>query len=153
PHDYGLAIVLLGVANHLVPADQAAALREAILSYLEASRLDMIDKTQAAAEFARAKTLAAALPEPSRTYMNYVNARDVARLGPVLLPAVAAAGGDPSLSPSRSPAPAATVYLLHGLDDNVVPAIESTLLGEDLRSVGCPVHVLLALFVTHAGAK
>ena len=42
--------------------------------------------------------------------MDYVNARDVAHLGPILLPHVAALGGDPALSPARSPAPRAPVY-------------------------------------------
>ena len=65
PHDYGLAIVLLSVADRVVPADQVEPLRTAILSFLEASRLDMVDKAKAAVEFARAKTLAAA-PRRSR---------------------------------------------------------------------------------------
>jgi len=150
PHDYGLAIVLLGAANRVVPPEQVQPLRDAILSYLEASRLDMVDKSAAKIEFERAKTLATSLQEPSRTYMNYVNARDVARLGPVLLPHMAELGGDPALSPSRSPAPTAPVFLLHGTDDNVVPAIESTLLAKDLRARGVPVHVLLTPLITHA---
>jgi dienelactone hydrolase len=150
PHDYGLAIVLLGAADRVVPPEQVDPLRAAILSYLEASRLDMVDKAKANVEFQRAKTLASALAEPSRTYMNYVNARDVVRLGPVLLPHMAALGGDPALSPARSPAPSAPVFLLHGTDDNVVPAIESTLLARDLRARGVRVHVLLTPLITHA---
>jgi dienelactone hydrolase len=150
PHDYGLAIVLLGAADHVVPAPQAAPLRAAILSYLEASRLDMVDKRMAAAEFAHAKSLALKLDEPARTYMDYVNNRDVVRLGPVLLPFMNDLGGDPALSPSRSPLPAAPVYLLHGTDDNVVPAIESTLLGRDLEKDKRTVHVLLTPLITHA---
>jgi dienelactone hydrolase len=150
PHDYGLAIVLHGAADRVVPAEQVPALRAAILSFLEASRLDMVDKTKSLAEFERAKTLATTLQEPSRTYMGYVNARDVASLGPVLLPHVAELGGDPSLSPALSPLPAVPVYLLHGTGDNVVPAIESTLLGEHLRARGVPVHVLLTPLITHA---
>jgi dienelactone hydrolase len=150
PHDYGVAIVLLGAADRVVPADQVPALRAAILSYLEASRLDMVDKAKARIEFDRAMALAAALAEPSRTYMGYVNARDVAHLGPVLLPHVSALGGDPALSPARSPAPTAPVFLLHGTDDNVVPAIESTLLARDLRDRGAEVHVLLTPLITHA---
>jgi len=149
-HDYGLAIVLLGAADRVVPPPQVQPLRDAILSYLEASRLDMADKAKAAVEFAHAKALEATLDEPSRTYMAYVNARDVARLGPVLLPHVSELGGDPSLSPARSPAPAAPVYLLHGTEDNVVPAIESTLLARDLRARGVRVHVLLTPLITHA---
>jgi dienelactone hydrolase len=150
PHDYGLAIVLLGAADRVVPAAQVAPLRAAILSYLEASRLDMVDKPKAALEFARATRLAVDLAEPARTYMNYVNARDVARLGPVLLPHVVDLGGDPALSPARSPFPHGPVYLLHGTEDNVVPAIESTLLGRELSARGVPVHVLLTPLITHA---
>jgi dienelactone hydrolase len=150
PHDYGLAIVLLAAADRLVPPAEAEPLRDAILAYLEASRLDMIDKPKAALEFARAKTLQAALTEPARTYMGYVNTRDVARLGPILLPHVAALGGDPALSPDRSAPPSAPVYLLHGTEDNVVPAIESTLLARDLEGRGARVHVLLTPLITHA---
>jgi acetyl esterase/lipase len=117
PHVYGLAIVLLGVADHVVPGEQVQPLRQAILSFLEASRLDMVDKGKARIEFDRAKTLETSLAEPSRTYMDYVNKRDVAHLGPVLLPYVAALGGDPALSPARSPAPLAPVFLLHGTDE------------------------------------
>jgi len=150
PHDYGLAIVLLGVAARVVPADQVQPLKTAILEYLDASRLDMVDKAKAAIEFSRAKDLAAHLEEPSRTYMNYVNARDVAKLGPVLLPHLADVGGDPALSPARAPSPRVPVYLLHGTDDNVVPAIESTLLARHLRAEGVAVHLLLTPLVTHA---
>ena len=150
PHDYGLAIVLLGAADRVVPPAQVGPLRGAILSYLEASRLDMIDKVKAAAEFSHAKALEATLAEPARTYMGYVNARDVGRLGPILLPHVSELAGDPALSPSRSPAPSAPVFLLHGTDDNVVPAIESTLLARDLQRRGVEVHLLLTPLITHA---
>lgn len=150
PHDYGLAIVLLGAADRVVPADQVQPLRAAILSYLEASRLDMVDKAKAAVEFQHAKALETDLREPSRTYMDYVNTRDVAHLGPILLPHVLPLGGDPALSPERSPAPHCPVYLLHGTDDNVVPAIESTLLARDLRARGVQVHLLLTPLITHA---
>ncbi len=150
PHDYGLAIVLLGAADRVVPPPEAEPLRNAILAYLEASRLDMIDKPKAALEFARAKALEAELTEPARTYMGYVNRRDVARLGPILLPHVAALGGDPALSADRSAPPSAPVYLLHGTEDNVVPAIESTLLARDLEARGVRVHVLLTPLITHA---
>jgi fermentation-respiration switch protein FrsA (DUF1100 family) len=110
----------------------------------------MVDKPKAAVEFARATALADGLAEPARTYMTYVNARDVARLGPVLLPHVLALAGDPALSPSRSPFPQAPVYLLHGTDDNVVPAVESTLLARELSARGVSVHVLLTPLITHA---
>jgi len=150
PHDYGIAIILLGVAHRVVPEDQAPLLRESILAFLHASHVDMWDKAQAAREFARAKQMAESLPEPARTLMNHVNDRDVARLGPVLLPHVTALGGDPALSPARSPAPPFPVYLLHGTDDNVIPAKESALLAETLRGRGTDVTQLATPLITHA---
>ena len=55
-------IILLGVADRVVPAEQVPMLRQALNSFLEASRLDLFDKAQSAAEFERAKTLAVSLP-------------------------------------------------------------------------------------------
>jgi dienelactone hydrolase len=150
PHDYGVAIILLGVAERVVPADQVQLLRNAILTFLEASRLDMVDKSRSQAEFTRARELATALPEPSRTLMGHVNDRDVSRLGPILLPHVSAMGGNPALSPSRSEPPAAAVYLLHGADDNVIPAVESVLLARELRERNVRVHHLITPLITHA---
>ena len=150
PHDYGVVIILLGVADRMVPAEQVEPLRQAILAFLNASHLDMVDKPRAALEFQRAKTLAETLPEPAHTFMAWVNARDVAHLGPALLPHVAAMGGDASLSPARNPAPTAPVYLLHGSDDNVIPAVESELLAADLRARGGHVTQLSTPLITHA---
>jgi acetyl esterase/lipase len=150
PHDYGLAIVLLGAAPHVVPPAQVEPLRAAILSFLEASRLDMIDKAAAAKEFTHAKALEAALADPSRTYMDYVNTRNVEKLGPVLVPYLPQLGGDPALSPDRAAPPACPVFLLHGTDDNVVPAIESSMLAATLRGEGRSVRVLLSPLITHA---
>lgn len=53
--------------------------------------------------------------------------RDVASLGPLLDPYVAAYAEAAALSPSRSPAPTAPVFLLHGRGDTVVPAPESVI--------------------------
>ncbi|HEX5475939.1 MAG TPA: hypothetical protein VFX12_14870 [Vicinamibacterales bacterium] len=150
PHDYGVAIILLGAAARVVPPAQVAPLRQAILTFLDGSRLDMFDKPAAQRQFAHARTLGAALPEPARTLMTYVNTRDTAHLGPVLLPHVSALGGDPALSPDRSPAPDCPVYLLHGSEDNVIPAIESDLLARDLRAHGVTVHQLVTPLITHA---
>jgi predicted esterase len=82
--------------------------------------------------------------------MRYVNTRDVQHLGPVLLPHVTKLGDDRTVSPSREAAPAAPVYLLHGLDDNVIPAIESSLLADTLRARGVKVHQLATPLITHA---
>lgn len=150
PHDYGVAIILLGVADQMVPAPQAQPLRDAILAFLNASHVDVWDKTEAAVEFARAGAMAEALPEPARTLMNYVNARDVKRLGPLLLPHVMELGSAEALSPSKSPAPPFPVYLLHGADDNVVPAAESELLAESLRARGAEVYRVATPLITHA---
>jgi dienelactone hydrolase len=150
PHDYGVAIILLGVAERVVPTEQVEPLRHAILTFLEASRLDMVDKARSEAEFGRARHLAAALPEPARVLMGYVNDRDVGRLGPILLPHVTELADDPALSPSRSPTPAGAVYLLHGADDNVIPAVESVLLARELRERGVFVEQLATALITHA---
>jgi dienelactone hydrolase len=150
PHDYGVAIILLGVADRVVPAEQDAPLREAILAFLHASHVDMFDKPQAEREFQAARGMAAALPEPARTLMGLVNDRDVGRLGPIVLPHVGVMGRNPALSPARSPAPRAPVYLLHGVDDNVIPAVESLLLAGHLRAAGTTVHQLATPLITHA---
>ena len=42
------------------------------------------------------------------------------------------------------------MFLLHGADDSVVPAVESTLLGEWYRSRHTPVRVLVTPLITHA---
>ena len=150
PHDYGVVIILLGVAPLVVPPSQVAPLRNAILTFLEASHLDMVDKPAASRVFERARAEAAALAEPARTYMLWVNARDVAKLGQALLPHVSALGGDPSLSPARSAPPRAPVYLLHGADDNVIPAVESSLLERDLERRGGTAFQLATPLITHA---
>jgi dienelactone hydrolase len=149
PHDYGVVIILLGLIDRTVPAGQVAGLREALLTFLEASRLDLIDKAQSAAAFERARAIEQSLPEPSRTLMGYVNRRDVTALGSLLLPLVPEAEA-PGLSPERSAPPQVPVYLLHGADDNVIPAAESVLLGQALARQGNPVHVLATPLITHA---
>ena len=150
PHDYGVVIILLGVAARLVPAEQVEPLRTAVREFLHASHLDMYDKPRAAAAFEHARALGNQLAEPARTLMGYVNTRDVAHLGPVLLPHVSVMGGDPALSPERSAPPKAPVYLLHGLDDNVIPAVESSLLAANLARRGGATEVLLTPLITHA---
>ncbi len=150
PHDYGVAIILLGVADRLVPPEQVEPLRTSILAFLEASRLHLVDKAESDRQFERVRAESAALPEPSRTLMALVSDRNVAQLGPQLLPHVAAMGQDPSLSPARSPAPTAAVYLLHGSDDNVIPAVESALLADTLRQRGVRVRQLTTALITHA---
>jgi hypothetical protein len=151
PHDYGVAIILLGVADRVVPADQAQPLRESILAFLHASHVDMVDKKRGQEEFAHAREMASKLGEPARTLMDYVNDRNVGKLGPILLPHVSALGDDRALSPARLEGPPPfPAYLLHGTDDNVIPAVESQLLADALRQRGADVRQLATPLITHA---
>ena len=151
PHDYGVAIILLGIADRVVPAAQVAALRGAVRRFLWASHLDRVDKPRADEEFAALRDLARRLPQPSSALLTYVNNRDVVHLGARLLPFIAAYGGAPALSPSKSAKPSAPIFLLHGVDDNVIPAVESEYLADDLRG-HAPVRLLLSKLISHAEA-
>ena len=150
-HDYGVAIVLLTVAERLVPADQIAPLRDAVRRFLWASYLDGVDKPQAEREFAALRAVARQLPEPAATLLDEVNNRDVEHLGHRLLPFIGYYVDEPALSPARSPHPAAPVFLLHGKDDNVIPAAESQRMAARLRGQ-VPVRLLLTDLISHAAA-
>ncbi len=149
PHDYGVAIVALDLVDHLVPADQSQALRTGILTFLHASHLALFDQKGAEREFASARRQEQEMAEPGRTFLHLVNERDVKTLGPALLPHIANMGDDPALSPDGSPAPDAPVFLLHGAEDNVVPAIETLRLARHLEP-HTTVHVLLTPLISHA---
>jgi dienelactone hydrolase len=151
PHDYGVAVILLGVADRIVPPEQVEPLRTGVRRFLWASHLDRVDKPQADREFEALRALARQLPEPSATLLGYVNDRDVVHLGARLLPFIGFYGTDASLSPSKSPMPDAPVFLLHGLDDNVIPAEESEYLADDLRG-HAPTRLLLSGLISHAEA-
>lgn len=152
PHDYGLAVTLLNLADRVVPADQVEALSKGIDGFLLASSLAVTDPPKAIPVFAEMKKYQETLPEPSRTYMQYVNDRAVDKLGPILSP-VADALADhpamPSLSPERAAPPTAPVFLLHGVDDNVIPSVETVLLAEHLKGK-VRVEGLLSGLITHA---
>lgn len=153
PHDYGVAVILYGLAESgVVPPDQVATLREGIRTFLLASQLTLVSMDEANATFAKARAMAREMPEPARTFMNYVNDRAVKKLGPALVPYLDQLGAsDPALSPQRAPnAPTAPIFLLHGDDDTVIPAAESALLNDYLKSKGTPVHLLLSNLITHA---
>ena len=152
PSDYGGAVILLGLAERVVPAAQVAPLQAAVRGYLRASAPDNgVDKPHATVEFDAMRALAKRLPEPSATLLRYVVDRDVVHLGRRLLPYLRYYGSAPALSASKSPKPSAPVYLLHGIDDNVVPSIESEYLAADLRG-HAPVRLLLSGLISHAEA-
>jgi pimeloyl-ACP methyl ester carboxylesterase len=149
PHDYGVAIVALDLADAIVPPAQVEPLRTGILTFLHASHLALFDKAEAEREFASARAQEQAMAEPGRTFLHLVNERDVKTLGPALLPHIANMGDDVALSPDRSPAPDVPVFLLHGIEDNVVPALETLRLARYLEP-HTTVHVLLTPLISHA---
>ena len=153
PHDYGVAVILLGLADRIVPADQVDPLRRGLETFLTASQLTLVDMNQATATFRESQAIAATLPEPSGTLMRHVNERNTRALGAELLPVLERIGAEeypPPMSPEQSPAPAAPVYLLHGTDDTVIPSVESTLLARHLAARDLEVHALLSGLITHA---
>jgi hypothetical protein len=151
PHDYGVAVVLYGMAPRVVPPEQVEPLREGIRTFLWGSQLTLVDRKQADATFAKAREMVTMLPEPAATYLKYVNDRNVKALGPVLVPYIADVAAHEAISPQRAASvPAAPVYLLHGAEDTVIPAVESRLLGDYLRSKDADVRVLLSHLITHA---
>jgi dienelactone hydrolase len=149
PHDYGVVVILLNVAGRLVPPEQIEPLRAAIRTFLRASHLTLTDARRAEETFEQARRLQRQLPEPAATLMGHVNTRNVTALGSVLLPHVQAFAADPSVSPERAPPPGSPVYLLHGADDTVIPAIEASLLAQALRP-HTQVHLLPTPLITHA---
>jgi hypothetical protein len=152
PHDYGVAVILLSLADRMVPAGQVARLRDGVRQYLWASALDGgVDRARAPAEFAAVQKLQKTLPEPSATLLRYVIERDVVHLGVRLLPLIGSSAAADSLSVSKSPKPTAPVFLLHGLEDNVVPAVESEYMAINLRG-HAPVRLLLSGLISHAEA-
>src|SRR4029450_10478767 len=152
PHDYGLAVTLLNLADRGVPADQVAGLSKGMDGFLVASSLAVTDPPKGIPIFEGMKQYQATLPQPSRTYMQYVNDRAVDKLGPILSP-VADALKDhpamPSLSPHRALPPIAPIFLLHGVDDSVIPSVETVLLAEHLKGKA-RVEGLLSGLITHA---
>jgi dienelactone hydrolase len=153
PHDYGVAVVLYGLADRgVVPPEQVQPLRTGIARFLLASQQSMVDRAASDRTFRDARNYEQTLVEPSRTYMKYVNDRAIAKLGPVLAPYLNQLNAaEPALSPDRTPdVPTAPVYLMHGDDDNVIPAAESALLHDYLQKRGANVHLLLTRVITHA---
>jgi pimeloyl-ACP methyl ester carboxylesterase len=149
PHDYGVAILALDLGHLLVPEAQAEPLHQGILTFLHASHVALFDQAKAAEEFSKARAMEEALEEPARTVLGLVNRRESAELGRRLLPHTLALGDVPALSPDESPAPDAPVFLLHGSEDNVVPASESLWLAEHQRP-HTGVRVLLTALISHA---
>lgn len=145
PHDYGASVMAYGAVDRLVPPDQAGPLRDALRTFLDAGNAQGTNPDEAARLLVDAERLAADLPEPARGVMRDTLARDAIALGRRLLPYIEEFGGAPALSPERSPVTGAPVFLLHGEDDDVVPATEATALALDLARRG---HRAVTLEIT-----
>jgi hypothetical protein len=151
PHDYGVVLALLAGIPRLVPSDQVAGLDRAVVTFLDASSYASLDQARSASLFGEARRRADTLPEPSRTLMHWVNARETGRIGERVLPFVEELGGHSALSPERSPATDAPVFALHGLLDNVIPSTETPQLVAYLSRAGnAQVRSLLTPLVSHA---
>lgn len=151
PAEYGLGVLLVGVAPRAVPAAQVQPLREAVVRVLETMPRERTGESGSGADVQTARDAAKQLPEPSSTLLRYLSERDVVHLGVRLLPHVAAYGGDAALSPSRSPKPTAPVFLLHRGDDDIVPEVEAEYLAEELRGRS-PVRMLISDVVPGAAS-
>ena len=149
PHDYGVVVELLNFAHRLVPPEQVDVLKGAVRIFMKASHVDMFDKAEASLIFDRAIAAEAGLPSPARELMHMVNTRDVRGRG-LLAPIVTNMELPPEVSPERSPAPGAPVYLLHGADDVVIPSQESERLAASFRERGASVQLLVTPLITHA---
>ena len=83
---------------------QVAPLREGIGTFLLASQLTLVNMDQANAMFQTARDLVKLLPEPSATYLTYVNDRNVKALGPILLPHIGLETDPARVAGARTPA-------------------------------------------------
>jgi pimeloyl-ACP methyl ester carboxylesterase len=115
-------------------------LRDALLAYLEDRRKD--------AERI-AKTLG---PEATRLVRLCLDGK-AKELGPILAPLVEGFEPAPSHPPERQPAPECPVFLLHGAEDNVIPASETTALAASLEGRGAEVHALVTDLIQHVELK
>jgi fermentation-respiration switch protein FrsA (DUF1100 family) len=150
-HDYGIVVILIAAIPKLVPAEQVSLTRGAVLRFLDASSAESTDLSHSAALFADARRMANDAPEPARTLLTRINDRRASTLGPQLLPYIEELGGAAALSPARSPATRAPVFLIQGAADNVIPSTETPQLADDLRRQGNrQVRWLLTPLLSHA---
>jgi hypothetical protein len=149
-HDYGLTVALHNVVGALVPPDQVEPLRAGLRTFLLASTIYMTDQQAGQRMYEESVAMEADLPEPSRRLLHCATTRDVAALGPIVIGTLPDFASDPALSPERSPAPSAPVFLLHGADDNVIPATETESLSRWLARQRTPVRALVTPLISHA---
>jgi pimeloyl-ACP methyl ester carboxylesterase len=120
--------------------------------FLNASTDDTPDfqRGRAILDDVRAKITTA--PPASARVMRWMIDRDIASAGRAIEPFIDALTADPALSPERSPAARAPVFLLQGRDDNVIPPSETPRLAGYLEGHGTPrVRWLLTPILSHVG--
>jgi dienelactone hydrolase len=139
PHVYGQAVEVRMFAKELVPEADVDGLRAALLAYLEDRRGD-------------AESLAEGLGLEAQKLVRLSLEGNADELGPILAPLVERFEPDASLSPERQPAPPCPVYLLHGADDNVIPASETTALAANL-SGRADAYALVTDLIQHVELK
>ena len=148
PNENGAAIVLVNMAERVVPAGQIEPLRDAVRQFLLAS----LDRNEASGDEAMAKVraLAKTMREPSATLFKYVVDHDIVHLGARLVPSIASFANATALSPARSPKPSSPVFLLHGTGDNVIPAVETLHTASTLRGAAST-RMLLSAAISETG--
>lgn len=149
-HDYGLTVALHNVVPGLVPPEQVEPLRAGLRRFLLASTVYMTDQEAGRRIFEESVAMEQGLPEPSRRLLRFATTRDVEALGPLVIGTLPGFASDPALSPERSPAPAAPVFLLHGEDDTVIPSAETVSLSRWLAVRHVPVRTLVTPLISHA---
>jgi pimeloyl-ACP methyl ester carboxylesterase len=110
----------------------------------------MTDQQAGRRMYEEAVAMEQGLPEPARRLLHYATTRDVAALGPLVIGALPDFASDPALSPERSPAPSAPVFLLHGEDDGVIPCTETVSLSRWLVARHTRVRTLVTPLISHA---
>ncbi len=135
PHDYGVVIILLNAAHLLVPPEQVEPLRAGIRTFLQRVAHRHGGSREGRRRLRRGHRDGTRRSGPrAAELLHCVNTRDVARLGPMLLPLVDGVTHGPGAVAERSPAPSAPVFLLHGADDNVIPGRRVAAARRDLRA-------------------
>jgi pimeloyl-ACP methyl ester carboxylesterase len=140
PHIYGSAVELRMFADKLVPPEDTAAFRASLLAYLEERGDD-------------AKSIAGNTGSESQRLIRLVLDGKNGSLTSTLVPLVEQFTPDSLLSPLWAPhAPRCPVYLLHGAEDNVIPASETSALADSL-SGKCNVEALVTDLIQHVELK
>jgi pimeloyl-ACP methyl ester carboxylesterase len=111
----------------------------ALLAYLEERRTD-------------AERLASGLGSEAQKLVRLSLDGKAEKLGLILAPLVEKFDPDPSLSPEKQPAPKCPSFLLHGADDNVIPASETVALAANLKD-RAEVRALVTDLIQHVELK